>query len=237
MNYKLINLEIVKTSGNSNRIKDDDSGNEYFRAAALNPFDPQEPTHTVVSFDRNIIKMYKDLLPQKRNGNLPDDDTWTEGQIPPIYRVLINAFSMDYDLGGEYCRTYTRDIIDADGNTIPGKAAGNVICNADGTPRCFSSIRVFVRQQFRTEPVFDENGAPKFTKEGNPMQRVMRDEKGTPITDWVKGWSPEDVGENMRRLLITKEAAYRKLGQTPVKQPKPTAEDIFDDENPEDGAA
>lgn len=228
MNYKLINFSIEKAKGNS--VADENGAyqaSEYLKCAAMNPFDPQEPTHNVVNFDPNIVKLYKSMLPQKRGGDLPDDDSWTEGSIEPIYRVLLNATSMEYDLGGEYCRQYTRDIVNAEG--APVHKAGDIVCNEDGSPKVFSKILIFVRYAFETEPVYDASGMPKFDEHGNPMQRVMRDEHGMPIKKPVKGWSPTDVGESMRRLLISKEAALLKLGKT-LDTPKPTAEDIFDDD-------
>lgn len=226
MNYKLINFTIEKSNGNSvANAAGKYEASEYLKCAAMNPFDPQEPTHNVVNFDQNIVKLYKSMLPQSRGGELPDDESWTEGNLKPIYRVLLNAMSMEYDLGGDYCRTYTTPIINAEGETVHD--AGDVVCNADKTPKVFSKILIFVRYAFETEPVLDASGMPKFDAEGNPMQKVMRDEHGQPIKSWVKGWSPSEVGESMRRLLISKEAAYAKLG-TVVDVPKPTAEDIFD---------
>lgn len=227
MNYKLINFSIEKAKGNS--IADENGAyqaSEYLKCAAMNPFDPQEPTHNVVNFDPNIVKLYKTMLPAKRGGDLPDEDSWTEGSIKPIYRVLLNAMSMEYDLGGDYCRQYTRSIVNAGGETV--HEAGDIVCNEDGTPRVFSKVLIFVRYAFETEPVLDASGMPKFDADGNPMQKVMRDEHGQPIKSWVKGWSPTEVGESMRRLLVSKEVAYERLG-TVVDVPKPTAEDLFDD--------
>lgn len=223
--YQLINLRIRSAEGA--RIAGQTSGNEFFQAAAQNPFDRLEPTHNVTVFDKEVVDYYKKLLPEDRGGLLANDESWTEGKIKPQDRILMNAFDMEYDLGADYCQLYSNDIVDAEGTPIPGKRKGDVICDANGRPKVYRKILVFVRQQIKRVPVFDEYGMPQFDAEGRPLSKPLYNkETGELVVEgWVKGWSPEEVGEGRRRLLISKEAAMRKMNR-PIEETGETVEQV-----------
>lgn len=241
MNYQLINIRIETAKGN--RISGNESGNEYLAAGAMNPYDEFEPVHNVVSFDQNTVKKWKKRLPKFLGGLLEmDEKQWDEENpqlLDPKLRILKGGVDVEFDLGGTYCRTYTSDIVDSDGNVIPGKKKGDVITNAAGTaPKSFSTIMVFCRKSYKMEPVFDEETwEPKLTKDGKPMMKPARDKDGQLIEEWVKGWSPNEVGENMRNLLIPLEDALKKFKRSAdVDDDDDDAETskIFDEDNNED---
>lgn len=213
--YQLINLRIRKAEGA--RIAGQDGGNEFFQAAAQNPFDRLEPTHNVTVFDQEVVEYYKRLLPEDRGGLLENDDSWTEGNIAPQDRILMNAFDQEYDLGADYCQLYSNDIVDIEGRPIPGKRKGDVICDQNGNPKIYRKILVFVRQQIKRVPVLDEYGIPQFDGDGRPLSKPLYNkETGELVIEgWVKGWSPTEVGEGRRRLLVSKEAAMKKLHRGP----------------------
>lgn len=199
MNYRLTNFRIESTTGN--RIADQDSENLVLKCVAINPVNRFETPHNIAIFDETNIAYYKNQLPQSRGGVLPDED-WDEMSMKPEDRFFLNGTLVEYALGSQYCRKYTSDIVDAEGTVI--REAGEFICDANGRIAHFDKIEVFCQYQFRTESVIDENtGMPKFNPQtGMPLMKVMRDEHGQPITEWVKGWTPTEVGERMRKLLI-----------------------------------
>lgn len=201
MNYKLENFEIVVAEGN--RIAGQETGNEYLRCSAVNPFNRFEPAHKVVIFDENTVNHYKQILPQSRGGLKPNVEGWTEDAIPQADKIFVNAMTYEYDLGGEYCRKYTADIIDADGVVIPGKAKGDYICGANGRIKTFRKISVFVQYDFERETIYDDSGFPVINEQnGMPKMRIARNADGTPKQYWVQNWSPSYVGERMRALLV-----------------------------------
>ena len=240
MNYQLINIRIETAKGN--RISGSDTGNKYLAAGAMNPYDEFEPVHNVVSFDQNTVKKWEKRLPKHLGGLLDmKEEEWDEEdptKLDPKLRILKGGVDVEFDLGGIYCRTYTSDIVDSDGNVIPGKHKGDVITNAAGTaPKSFSTIMVFCRKSYKMEPVFDEETwEPKLTKEGKPMMKPARDKDGQLIEEWVKGWSPNEVGENMRNLLIPLEDALKKFNKQHAEDEDDDAENskIFDEEEGEE---
>jgi hypothetical protein len=148
-----------------------------------------------------MVDYYKSKLPQKKGGLLPDEG-WDENAMDQLDRIFVNGCTYEYDLGGLYCRKYTSDIVDANDVPIPGKRAGDIICGQNGLPIVFDKISVFCQYAFKTEAIFDEFGMPVIDPvTGFSKVKVMRDENGRPIEEWVAGWSPKDVGESMRRLL------------------------------------
>lgn len=232
MNYKLENFEILKAEGQ--RIFGQESANEYLKCSAVNPFNRFEPTHTVVIFDANTVAHYKNVLPTNRGGILPNEG-WNEEGLAREDRVLNNAMTYEYDLGGEYCRKYTADIVDASGNVVPGKRAGDYIRDASGHIKRFRKIDVFVQYDYERETLFDESGFPLIDEHtGMPKMRVLRDANGQPKTYWVQGWSPTYVGERMRALLTpyTAEVAAVDTAEATSTTPAPgNSESVFDDDD------
>lgn len=243
MNYQLINIRIETAKGN--RISGNTEGNKYLAAGAMNPYDEFEPVHNVVSFDQNTVKKWEKRLPQYLGGLLDmKEEDWDEEDpslLDPKLRILKGGVDVEFDLGGTYCRVYTSDIVDADGNAIEGKKKGQVICNANGAPKTFNTIMIFCRKSYKMEPVFDEETwEPKLTKEGKPMMKPARDNNGQLIEEWVKGWSPNEVGENMRNLLIPLADALKMMKNGNLDDDvEPGDSDIFDDDEKadEDGGA
>lgn len=198
MNYRLTNFEIKVAQGN--HISGQES-NGYLYCTAFNPMNRFEKSHNIVIFDKGMVEYYRQKLPVSRGGLLPDDN-WSESNMDPQDKIFVNGCTVEYDLGGLYCRTYTADIVDANGTVVPGKEAGKIICDPNGNPIVFSKIPVFCQYSFKTEAVFDDFGMPVIDPAtGNSKVKVIRDEAGKPIEQWVSGWSPAEVGESMRRLL------------------------------------
>ena len=198
MNYKLTNFMIKEANGN--RISGLDNASEYLTCSAFNPMNRFEKSHNIAIFDRGTVEYYKNILPKSRGGILPDEG-WSEANMDNMDKVFLNGIMYEYDLGGWYCRKYTADIIDSNGNPIQGKRQGDIICNQNGTPIIFNKISVFCQYQFKTEPLVDQYGMPRFSDTGIPLTQIVRDKDGRPIESWVAGWSPAEVGESMRRLL------------------------------------
>jgi hypothetical protein len=198
MNYRLTNFEIKVAQGN--HISGQES-NGYLYCTAFNPMNRFEKSHNIVIFDKGMVEYYRQKLPASRGGLLPDDN-WSEQNMDAQDKIFVNGCTVEYDLGGLYCRTYTADIVDANGNVVPGKEAGKIICDPNGNPIVFGKIPVFCQYSFKTEAVFDDFGMPVIDPTtGNSKVKVIRDETGKPIEQWVSGWSPAEVGESMRRLL------------------------------------
>ncbi len=232
MNYKLENFEILTAEGQ--RISGQESANEYLKCSAVNPFNRFEPTHTVVIFDANTVAHYKNVLPRSRGGILPDEG-WSENGLVREDKVLNNAMTYEYDLGGEYCRKYTADIVDASGNVVPGKKAGDFIRDANGRIKRFRKIDVFVQYDYKRETLFDDSGFPLIDEHtGMPKMRVLRDANGQPETYWVQNWSPSYVGERMRALLTpytAEVAALDEAGATSTTPAPGNSESVFDDDD------
>lgn len=198
MNYRLTNFEIKEAQGA--RISGQES-NGYLSCTAFNPMNRFEKSHNIAIFDQGMVAYYKTKLPQIKGGVLPDEG-WDENAMDPKDRVFVNGCTVDYDLGAEYCRKYTSDIIDANNQVIPGKAAGDFIKDANGNIIHFSKISVFCQYCFKTESLIDDFGMPIIDPAtGASKIKVIRDENGKPIEEWVDGWTPQQVGESMRRLL------------------------------------
>lgn len=199
MNYRLTNFEIKTAQGA--RISGQES-NGYLSCTAFNPMNRFEKSHNIAIFDRGMVEYYKTKLPLSKGGLLPDEG-WDENAMKPEDRIFVNGCTVEYDLGAEYCRKYTSDIIDANGNTIPGKAAGDFIKDANGQIIHFQKISVFCQYSFKTEAVVDDFGMPVIDPStGASKVKLIRDENGRPIEQWVDGWTPQQVGESMRRLLV-----------------------------------
>ena len=198
MNYRLTNFEIKQAQGA--RISGQES-NGYLSCTAFNPMNRFEKSHNIAIFDQGMVEYYKTKLPKSRGGMLPDEG-WDENAMDPKDRVFVNGCTVMYDLGAQYCRRYTSDIIDANSNPIPGKRAGDFIKDANGQIIHFQQISVFCQYAFKTEALFDDFGMPIIDPTtGASKVRVIRDENGRPIEEWVDGWTPQQVGESMRRLL------------------------------------
>ena len=198
MNYRLTNFEIKTAQGN--RISGQES-NGYLSCTAFNPMNRFEKSHNIAIFDKGMVEYYKTKLPVSKGGLLPDEG-WDENAMDAQDRIFVNGCTVEYDLGALYCRKYTSDIVDANGVVVPGKEAGKIICDANGNPIVFSKISVFCQYAFKTEAVFNDFGMPVIDPAtGNSKIKIIRDETGKPIEEWVAGWSPVEVGESMRRLL------------------------------------
>lgn len=199
MNYRLTNFEIKQAQGA--RISGQES-NDYLSCTAFNPMNRFEKSHNIAIFDQGMVEYYKTKLPQGKGGVLPDEG-WDENAMDPKDRVFVNGCTVEYDLGAEYCRKYTSDIVDANGTVILGKAAGDFIKDANGQIIHFRKISVFCQYCFKTEALIDDFGMPIIDPAtGASKIKVMRDENGKPIEEWVDGWTPQQVGESMRRLLV-----------------------------------
>ena len=198
MNYRLTNFKIEIAKGN--RISGQES-NGYLSCTAFNPMNRFEKPHNIAIFDPSTVEHYKMLLPKGRGGVLPDEG-WDENAMEQMDRIFVNGCTVEYDLGAEYCRKYTSDIVDADGNVVPGKAAGDFIKDANGMIVHFQKISVFCQYCFKTEALIDDFGMPIIDPAtGASKIKILRDETGKPIEQWVDGWTPQQVGESMRRLL------------------------------------
>jgi hypothetical protein len=198
MNYRLTNFEIKQAQGA--RISGQES-NGYLSCTAFNPMNRFEKSHNIAIFDPGMIAYYKTKLPIGKGGALPDEG-WDENAMDPKDRVFVNGCTVEYDLGAEYCRKYTSDIVDADDNPIPGKQAGDFIKDANGQIIHFQKISVFCQYCFKTEALIDDFGMPIIDPAtGASKIKILRDENGKPIEQWVDGWTPQQVGESMRRLL------------------------------------
>lgn len=235
MNYVLIQMRIETANGN--RIRGQEN-NEYFAAAAMNPYDKFEPTHEVRIFDRNIVKMWKTKLPEQLGGILPEDPEWTDERVDMKDRIWSGGVDVEFDLHGEYCRTYTEDILNSDGEVIEGKSKGDVICNAAGMPKVYTTVMVFCKKTYKMEPVFDEKTwEPKLKADGMPLMKPVRGADGNLIESYVKGYSPNEVGENLKNLMITKEKAYEIIlargGNLNNKAEEPDESEIFDEDTEE----
>lgn len=234
MNYKLTEFQIKEAAGS--RVQGQNAS-EYMSCVAFNPMNRFEKTHNIVLFDRGMVAYYKQKLPISRGGLLPDE-SWSEEGMDPRDRIFVNGIMVEYPLNGLYCRRYTNDIVDANGNVINGKAKGDIICGANGLPIIFDKISVFCQYEFKTESVLDEYGYPKIDPAtGNPMMRVLRDANGMPIESWVAGWSPSEVGESMRRLLTpytqdmqTATMQATGINTNPLENIQASAEELFEEE-------
>lgn len=235
MNYRLTNFKIDTPKG-GNRIEGREQS-EFLRCSAINPTNRFEKPHTVVIFDETTVQYYKQRLPMKdkwgiERGGLLDKPDWDElADLEPQDRVFTNGMMYEYPLGAQYCRMYTSDILGPDGEPIPGKKKGDIICGASGAPIVFDKIPVFVAYCFRMEAVIDDTGRPKIDPNtGLSLQRVMRDANGIPIQDWLAGWSPVEVGENMRRLLTPYDQAIaEKFGRQGDAQQVDESANVFNE--------
>lgn len=222
MNYKKINFEIVENT-NGNRIKfsnNESSSNKYLRFDCINPINLDEPTHTVVSFSEAIIKHYKSLLPKERGGDLPNEG-WSEDNMPIQDRIFVNGQPVEVQLGGNYVRKYTNDIVDANGAIVHKQ--GDVICyRGTKTPKIITTLTVFCQYAFETEPITDEFGNPIVDPNTFATKmRLVRDANGMPVKYWVQGWSPTEVCERMKALLTPYTPDL--MGEATPQTPNPEA--------------
>lgn len=238
MNYKLSNLKIETAKGA--RISGTE-GNEYLSAVASNPMNIYEKKHRIAVFDEVVVNMFKAKLPESRGGLLPDEG-WDEESIPLKDRMFPNGCVVDYDLGKPYYRKYTSDIVDENGHTIPGKAEGDPIRDANGRIKIITSVPIFCQYQFKVESLIDDFGMPIIDeKTGRFKVRIIRDKDGNPIQTWVDGWMPEQVGEAYRNLLTPLTDDVLVSNENPLDDAEEveviTTDDVFSDDDAEDADA
>ena len=196
------NLKIDSSSENGNRIKGQTGRNRFLRYGLENPLDKMIEYPHQVTFDEDIILKFEELLPKKLGGKLPDEG-WNEDSIPKSERVFKNAVMVSYDLGGEYCRRYSTDIVDKDGEPVEGKKKGDIICGRNGMPKIYRKLTILCRQQYVTETVFDEDWNEVIDERtGLAKQKPVRGADGRFLTEWVKNYSPEEVGDAQKDFMI-----------------------------------
>jgi len=214
------------TSGNM--IRNQQRG-EYLRYDLKDPMNPHIGYPAQTSFNAGVIADFKAVLPKNRGGDLPDDDAWTEEKIPMSLRVFPGAIDVTYDLHGEYCMTYSEDIIDEAGNTIPGKAKGDIVCGQNGLPKVYTSIPIVCAQGYEMEDIWNDQKMDwEYNEDGTKKQRPTRDANGNYKRTWLRGYSPEEVGDGRKAMMIPfTEALKQKFN---VKPEVADAEEITEDE-------
>lgn len=198
MNYLLSNFQIKEVSG-GNRISGQNH-KKYLSASTFNPLNALEPAHKLVVFDQEVVARYAQHLPKKFGGTLPDEG-WSEENIPQPMKLFLNGTMETYNLGGQFARKYTNNIVDKDGNIVQGKAANDWIRNRAGEIIIYTELQVFCQYQFVTEPVLDEYGMPVI-KDGIPLSKPVRGANGELERRWCPGMSPAEVGESLKTLLF-----------------------------------
>lgn len=228
MNLVKRNISIEKvTSGNM--IRNQQRG-EYLRYDLKDPMNPHISYPAQTSFNTGVIADFKAVLPKDRGGDLPDNDAWTEEQIPMKLRLFPGAIDVTYDLHGEYCMTYSEDIIDEAGNVIPGKAKGDIVCAQSGLPKVCTSVPIVCAQGYEMEQIWNEEKMDwEYQADGvTPKERPIRDANGNLKRVWLRGYSPEEVGEGRKAMMVPfTEALKRKFN---VKPEVTDAEEITEDE-------
>lgn len=211
MNLVMINLEIKSVEG-GNRIAGRTANSRYLRYGLKDPLHPQIGYGAQTSFNEDVIKTYAAVLPKKRGGELPDDEAWTEENIPMSLRTFSGAVEVTYDLGGKYCMLYTNDIVDENGKVIPGKKAGDVICGRNGLPKIYETVSIMCAQSYELEDLFDENTWEPIIdpRTGMQKQRPVRDKDGNFKKTWTKNYTPEDIGEARKALMIPYDEVVRR---------------------------
>lgn len=201
MTYNLENFEIIEAQGA--RISGQNGGNKYLSCTAINPHNRFAAPHRIAIFHEQTVAYYASILPKSKGGELEDTPEWKETDIPMNDRIFRNGQTVEYDLGGEYCRKYNSAIVDADGREIPGKGVGDFIKNQNGFIKHFSKISVFCQYDYVREERIDMNtGLPMLDKDGMPIAVPVRGADGQLMREWVEGWAPHEVGERMKALLV-----------------------------------
>lgn len=198
MNYLLSNFQIKEVSG-GNRISGQ-AAQKYLSASTFNPLNALEPAHKLVVFDQDVVARYAQHLPKKFGGML-EDESWSEDNMPQTMKLFLNGTMETYSLGGQFAHKYTSDIIDANGQPVAGKRAGDWIRNRAGEIMVYTELQVFCQYQFVTEPVLDEYGMPVI-KDGIPLSKPVRGANGELERRWCPGMSPAEVGESLKTLLF-----------------------------------
>jgi hypothetical protein len=185
---------------------------EYLRYGLKDPNNPHISYDAQTSFDKDVIAEFKAVLPKSRGGVLPDDDAWTEDQIPIKMRMFPGAIEVTYDLHGEYCQLYSNDIVDEAGQVVKGKAKGDVICGRNGLPKVYTSIQIMCAQGYVMEDVWDENAMDwAYNPDGTIKQRPVKDpETGNYKRTWLHGYSPEQVGDARKAMMVPYTDALRR---------------------------
>lgn len=228
MNLVKRNISIEKVT-NGSRIRNQERG-EYLRYDLKDPMNPHISYPAQTSFNAGVIADFKAVLPKNRGGDLPNDDAWTEEKIPMKLRLFPGAIDVTYDLHGEYCMTYSEDIIDEAGNTIPGKAKGDIVCAQSGLPKVYTSVPIVCAQGYEMEQIWnDEKMDWEYQADGvTPKERPIRDANGNLKRVWLRGYSPEEVGEGRKAMMVPfTEALKQKFN---VKPEAADAEEITEDE-------
>lgn len=198
MNYLLSNFQIKEVTG-GNRISGQNP-QKYLSASTFNPLNALETAHKLVVFDQDVVARYAQHLPKKFGGVL-EDEGWSEDNMPQAMKLFLNGTMETYPLGGQFARKYTSDIIDANGQPVAGKRAGDWIRNRAGEIMVYTELQVFCQYQFVTEPMLDEYGMP-IIKDGIPLSKPVRGANGELERRWCPGMSPAEVGESLKTLLF-----------------------------------
>ena len=233
MNYVIIDAEIKEAGGARIRNR---GASKYLRLTCENPYDKFERAAIVPIFAEGAVKKWEQWLPKEKGGVKPNEEYGDMQWLTKMRKdkslqrelILTNCSYVQYDLGGEYVREYTEDIVDAEGNAIKGKKKGDIICGKNGLPKIVRTIMVLCRSAYKMEDVFDETTwERKLRDDGTPMMKPVRDKNGNLIEEWVAEWTPEERGESMKSLLIPYEQAKKKIK-------KHMLADIFTDDDIED---
>lgn len=227
MNLLKRNITIKKVT-NGNKIRNQERG-EYLRYDLKDPMNSHIGYPAQTSFNAGVIADFKAVLPKSRGGELPDDDAWTEEKLPMKLRLFPGAVDVTYDLHGEYCMTYLEDIVDEAGNVVPGKAKGDIVCSPSGLPKVYTSVPIVCAQGYEMEQIWNEEKMDwEYQADGvTPKEKPVRDANGNLKRVWLRGYSPEEVGEGRKAMMIPfTEALKQKFN---VK-PEANAEEITEDE-------
>lgn len=203
MNLVKRNLEIVAVQ-NGNTIRGQQRG-EYLRYDLKDPMNSHIGYPAQTSFNKGVIADFKAVLPKSKGGDLPDDPAWTEDMIPMKMRLFPGAIEVTYDLHGEYCMTYSADILDEAGNVVPGKAQGDIVCGQNGLPKVYTSVPIVCAQGYEMEDIWNEEKMDwEYQEDGvTPKQRPVKDPAtGNYKRTWLRGYSPEEVGDARKAMMV-----------------------------------
>lgn len=164
----------------------------------MNPIAKPIKRSVLKNQNESYVEAWEEVLPEERGGTWePEgDEEWSIKLVPNILRYINNAQFEVIDLGGPHFMKYSSDLGD--------HAAGDIVKDKNGNVKIWNSITVVTVPSYEMEVIIDENtGMPKFTADGMPMQKIVRDENGRPIkTGYVPGWSPEDALQSVSNLYI-----------------------------------
>lgn len=229
MNLVKRNLEIVQVTA-GNVIGKDGKRGEYLRYGLKDPNNPHIAYPAQTSFNQDVINDFKAVLPKNRGGLLPDNDEWTEEMIPMKMRLFPGAIECTYDLHGQYCMLYSESIYDEAGNVVKGKEKGDVVCGQNGLPKIYTSVPIVCAQGYVMEDIWNEEKMDwEYCEDGiTPKQRPVRDENGNLKRTWLRGYSPDEVGEGRKQMMVPfTEALKRKFN---VSEESETTEEITESE-------